>query len=109
MKYILTAYLVFVLVFDIWGQQTPGWNVAYFSVQYGFAFMVSMWMLFEGRAPRLPYVIPAAVFGALVVNELLLLRCNEYFARISDNEPFLAWPVSFVIITFLLIILRKLI
>ena len=111
MRWVLMIYVLFVVVFDFYGKMTQGWNVLYFCVQYGFAFAVSMYFMFTANPPRLPYVIPAALFGSLIVNEVLMLRMDEleYFYKISESEPYFAWGITFVVITTLLIFLKRLI
>lgn len=111
MRYLIMAYLIFVILFDFYGGTTRQWNIAYFSMQYLFAFGVSVYFLFNATWGRIHFVIPAAIFGSLVINELCMLRfCDaDYFYKISDNAPYLSWGITFVLLTTFLIILKKLI
>jgi hypothetical protein len=111
MRYILIIYLVFTIVFDCCGEMTQLWNVIYFAVQYLFAFSIAMYFMFTAKHGRLYFIIPAAFFGSLALNEMFMLHYSkvEYFYKITESEPYLTWGITFILITAFLIILKKLI
>ncbi len=74
MKYLITIYAVFILLFDFYGESTQLWNIVYFAAQYVFAACVGLLLLFEGRRPRIIYLLSTAFFFVLAIFEVSMLR-----------------------------------
>ena len=102
-------YALFTLYFDFFGDCTQVWNVIYYTVQYCFAGSVALYFVFNGSLSRMPYLIVAAFFYTLMLFELNMLRLDrsDYFLNISNPEPLLSGGIVFILITILLMTIKK--
>lgn len=111
MRYLLTIYALFILAYDFYSTGSQLWNVLYFTIQYVFAGSVAVYYVFNGRPSRMIFLTVAGFFYMLAVFELSMLRYDqsEYFLQITKPESLLSCGITFILITILLIIARKII
>lgn len=87
MIYALCSYLIFIALYEHWGNDSVTSTIIYFSVQYLFVAWVALisWLKEKG----LPFLFITLIFAGLAINELLYLGFEsiQYEQSVNGNTP----------------------
>jgi hypothetical protein len=87
MKVLVILYLLFIITYEHWGDQSVTSKIIYFSFQYLWMAILSLYQF--RKVKELAYIFAAVIFVGLVVNELLCLGFEQatYTETVNGQTP----------------------
>ena len=96
MIYALITYLLFLALYQQWGDASVTWQVIYFMAQYSFAGAVSLIQFTKTKS--LVYCAIALIFAVMTVNEFSYLGSTpEDYSKLWSSTPVYFFTVLIII------------